>query len=75
MIFVRQQRFGVCQICWRKGGGGGQWVRFASPQLAPTAPATTVFIAFSSVCVLMLLLSACPRVGRGAQMLQGGGGT
>ena len=23
------------------GGEGAQWVRFASPQLAPTAPATT----------------------------------
>ena len=31
------------------GGGGPQWVRFASPQLAPTAPATAVFGALGSV--------------------------
>ena len=28
---------------------GPQWVRCASPQLAPTAPATSVFIALSSI--------------------------
>ena len=36
-----------------EGGGGAssrpQRVRFASSQLAPTVPTTTVFIAFSSV--------------------------
>ena len=35
------------------GGGGAQCVRFASLQLAPTAPATTVFVALSSVCQIM----------------------
>ena len=32
-----------------------QWVRFASPQLAPTAPATAVFIALSSECHLVFI--------------------
>ena len=35
--------------------GGPQWVRFASPQLAPTAPATTVFIVLSSECHLVFI--------------------
>ena len=38
---------------------GPQWVWFASPQSAPTAPATTAFIALSSMCQLTLRLSAC----------------
>ena len=37
------------------GPWGPQWVRFASPQLAPTAPATTVFIALSSECHLVFI--------------------
>ena len=37
------------------GSAGPQWVRFASPQLAPTAPATTVFIALSSECHLVFI--------------------
>ena len=41
---------------------GPQWVRSASPQLAPTAPATTVFIALSSVRQIMFSESACPNV-------------
>ena len=43
-------------------GWGPQWVRFASPQLAPTAPATTVFIALSSVRQIMFSVSVCPGV-------------
>ena len=35
--------------------GRSQWVRFASPQLAPTASATTVFIALSSECHLVFI--------------------
>ena len=48
--------------------GGPQWVRFASRQLAPTAPATTVFIA----------LRGGTRGGGGGgwgRRLGGGGGT
>ena len=41
---------------------GSQWVRFASPQSAPTAPASGVFIALSSVCQIMFSESACPSV-------------
>ena len=58
--------------CGGGGGGGAKWVRFASPQLAPTAPATTGFVALGSMCQLMLLLSACPSVqwaGSGARTL------
>ena len=43
----------ACLLC--RGVGGPQWVRFASPQLAPTAPATTVFIALSSECHLVFI--------------------
>ena len=45
------------------GGGGAQWVRFASPQAAPTAPATTVFIALYSVFQILFLLSDCAMAG------------
>ena len=41
--------------CSRKGP---QCVRFASPQLAPTAPATGVFVAPSSVCQMLFSVSA-----------------
>ena len=62
--------FATCQ--WLSNVPGQQWVRIASPQLAPTAPATAVFIALSSMCQLMLLLSACPSaqwLGLGARTL------
>ena len=55
-----------------EGKGGPQWVRFASPQLAPTAPATTVFITLSSVCQFIVLCVCCPIVqwlGTGARFL------
>ena len=35
-----------------------QWVKFASPHLAPTAPTTTVFIALISVCQIVFSESA-----------------
>ena len=67
--YATTQAAGDCPV-W--GGGGPDWVRFASPQVAPTAPATTVFIALSSVRRLMRLLSACPsaqQLGSGARTL------
>ena len=36
---------GWCGVVCVGGGVMPQWVRFASPQSAPTMPATTVFIA------------------------------
>ena len=39
-----------------------QCVRFASPQLAPTTPATTVSIALSSVGLFIVLCVCCPKV-------------
>ena len=55
----------------RFGVGGPQWVRFALPQSAPTAPATTVFIALSSVCHLVFIAFSfrCSSAGQGARSL------
>ena len=48
---------------------GHKWVRFASPQLAPTTPATTAFIANSSVSPLDGASFACraPRALAGSE--------
>ena len=43
------------------GGGGGQRVRFASQQLAPTAPATMAFIA-PIQCQFHGYVDLCPKV-------------
>ena len=57
---------GTAQHADRPGTRAGAWpsvlARFASPRVAPTAPATTVFIALSSVCQIMFSESACPSV-------------
>ena len=46
-------------------GGGPQWVRFASLRLAPAAPATTAFIAVSSMCSFCPLARSLFRVSFG----------
>ena len=53
---------GAWNMALERGGGGAHWVRFASPQFAPTAPVPTVFVGLGSVCRFMPLVSACPSV-------------
>ena len=53
-------------------GTGQQWVRFASPQLASTALASTVFVALSSVLQNAFSVSAVRKfkwLGVGARTL------
>ena len=40
VLLRRRPQPGYCLRTPPRGGGGAQWVRFASPQVAPTAPAT-----------------------------------